>query len=204
MHLMDLLVPLVEVQCRVARGKVRMLGLEERIRLSVGDAARLDQVRDRQAGFTKVVSLDSAYHYNTRRAFLEQARDRLLAGGGGRICLSDIILWKRPTTVLGRVLLKVACKATNIPEENLVEGEEYERMLEAVGYRGVRVEFIEEHVFIGLAKFIQRHEERLWSLIRPNLWLRYRVMAAGLRVIHEQRVLRYVIVTATCGDQDPS
>lgn len=188
----------------MAREKVKALGLEAQIRLYVGDATRLDLLPDggtqspAHGGrvFTKVISLDSAYHFNTRRAFLAQARERLVEGDGSRICLADMFMWHRPTSLIGRILLKVACAGTHIPEGNLVEEGEYRKTLESAGFREVQMEFIEHHVFIGLARFLGRHEKEIGDLTRPNLWMRYRVTGAVLKALHDYKVLRYAIVTA--------
>jgi len=170
-------------------------GLQQSIRLYVGDAVRLHALSDPLQVFDKVISLDSAYHYRTREAFLTQALQKLKPGG--RICLADIILWQNPSSLGGRLLLKAACKVTGVPEENLVDFDAYKATFSSLGYRDLQASFIEENVFAGLAVFIERHQVALGPFVRPNLWTRYKVFSWILRAIHENKVLRFVIVTAT-------
>jgi SAM-dependent methyltransferase len=206
----------------VAREKVQARGLEEKIQLHVGNAVELDKLMDLlpveptgtasrgkeekgggggggggkgRGGFDKVISLDSAYHYKTRRVFLEQAMKVLKVGG--RICLADLILWKKPKSLQGKLLLKIVCRVVGIPEENLVDSDEYIAMFYSLGYKDIQVRFIEEYVFIGLSKFLNKHQADLGDLVRPNLWTRYNVMSRILKTIHDHKVLRFVIVTAT-------
>jgi cyclopropane fatty-acyl-phospholipid synthase-like methyltransferase len=151
-----------EFQVEIARQRVREAGLEERIDLQVGDATRIAFGEER---FDKVLALESAFHFRTRRRFFDEAF-RVLRPGG-RLATADIILMP------GRRVGWPFTSAWQIPKENLCDREQYAEHLREAGFVGVEVRSIREHVY---PPFLERLGERLEHpevRSRMNPMLRY-------------------------------
>lgn len=101
--------------------------------------------------FDTILALDCAYHFKTRRAFLQQAHDRL--NSGGSVALADICFapgalqtgWTRFVTAVLRLM----------PRENMVSTDEYVAQMRLIGYTDVRLEDITVDVFPGFIKFLR-------------------------------------------------
>lgn len=133
------------VQVRAARQRVEAAGLADRIDLRVADAVATPF----EAGsFDKVVALESAFHFPSRRQFFEEAH-RVLRPGG-RIGLADFVDAPSRSGSRGirqRLARFAGVLSWQIPTRNLVSRERYEEDMRSCGFRNVRVESIGEHVF---------------------------------------------------------
>jgi SAM-dependent methyltransferase len=78
---------------------------EERCRVLQGDAIQLPFAAN---AFDLVLSLDSAYHYDTRNKFIQEAGRCLVSGG--RLALGDICLSREVESWYGRLVLWVSRK----------------------------------------------------------------------------------------------
>jgi len=125
-------------QQAIAARKVNEMGLADDIRLHVGDATLLDKVLPVQSKVDVVVALDTAYHFNTRRAFVKQAYERL--NPGGRIVMADIILGPNATRA-GWWKVRLLSLMGGMPLDNLVQRDEYEARLGAQGFTDIEVCF---------------------------------------------------------------
>lgn len=97
--------------------------------------------------YTSVLALDCAYHFDTRRAFLEQAFACLVPGG--RIALTDLCFTH------GLLTFRTKMRAFGtMPWNNIITNEEYVATLRTIGYTDVVLEDISEHVFPGLIQFL--------------------------------------------------
>lgn len=135
-------------QVRVARERVRRLGLEERIDLREGSATATGLP---DACCDVVTAVECAFHFNTRERFFAEAA-RLLRPGG-RLVLADSIPagpdpnpWRHPVRAL---LSGVARAALAVPRANIYPREVYATKLAAAGFEAVRVESIRDQVFPG-------------------------------------------------------
>ncbi|KAI9189514.1 hypothetical protein H9P43_000947 [Blastocladiella emersonii ATCC 22665] len=151
------------LQAAIARQRVQALGLGAHIRLHTGDATQIAASfaalhPPPPATVDAVVSIDSAYHYNPRSAFFEQAYTLLsssttsttstsTASMHPRIVLADLIL---PATWQGRAVARVL----GIPVANLGGVLEYEAALTAAGFTNVAIHDISHAVFPGLTEFL--------------------------------------------------
>lgn len=132
----------------VARARVRARGLEDRVDLRVGSATELPLD---DASVDKVVALESAFHFDTRERFFDEAL-RVLRPGG-RIALADCIpyLGERPQGLVQRL----GWRRWGIPAANMYDRDGYRERLEAHGFVETRIDSIRHHVFPGMHKYAE-------------------------------------------------
>ncbi|KAG0004052.1 hypothetical protein BGZ80_008908 [Entomortierella chlamydospora] len=181
------------------------------IQLHVADASKLPEflastpevfsrAQDHQDGrFTHVVSIDSAYHYNTRAQFLKNA-SLVLVPETGRLALADMILAKpAPTSGLGRAIFKAVFSAMEVPATNMKTMDEYKQDLMDAGFVDIEIECIEDRVFSGLAQYIQNQTGRLGGLVKPGVNWTYWGLCKGLWWLDRSKWLHFVVVKARNG-----
>jgi cyclopropane fatty-acyl-phospholipid synthase-like methyltransferase len=162
-------------QVEHARRRVSERGLEDRIQLHVGSACALPFGEER---FDRVLALESAFHFDPRRNFFDEAY-RVLRPGG-RIGTADILLMP------GRTVGWPFTTAWRIPRANVHDRHEYERQLLAAGFVNVRVRSIREHVYepflarlgprLQNPELVRRMNPLLRAVCRPT-WFTRAVLA---------------------------
>lgn len=150
-------------QFRIAKDRIASTPLEDRIQLVHGSADDLGQHIASDEIYDNIISIDSAYHYNTRWDFLRNAFQHLKPQGGC-IGLYDLCIdpeFLKSATPMQSTIFKFVCDAVRIPSENLVTAEEYGKKLAEIGYTNVELLNIDrEQVFGGLSKsFKAQYEE---------------------------------------------
>lgn len=118
--------------------------------------------------YTSILALDCAYHFDTRRTFLEQSFKCLAPGG--RIALGDLCFKAGSLSLGTRLMVSVM---ESMPRENVITDEQYVATLRGIGFVDVAMEDITEDVFRGFVaflrgrgfayRFIASHFERLVS-----------------------------------------
>ncbi|KAF5377499.1 hypothetical protein D9615_005348 [Tricholomella constricta] len=102
--------------------------------------------------FDRILALDCAYHFDTRRTFLQQSLRKLAPGG--RIALADICF--DPDIVLrSRKAWLMSSLLRLMPKENMVSSEGYKTQMVDMGYVDVQVEDITKDVFPGFVRFLK-------------------------------------------------
>jgi erythromycin 3''-O-methyltransferase len=101
----------------------------------------------RAGSYTHLMSIEGPEHFNTRRAFFDEAF-RVLRPGGV-MCLADYTVARAPRGPLERAVLAVTCRLWKVPEANVWTAPEYLRYLEAGGFRDVSLEHVGELTFPG-------------------------------------------------------
>ena len=156
------------------------------------------------SSFDMVISVEAAFHFPSRRKFLEHTR-RVLASGG-RVVLQDVLYlnqdatpWRPPGNSSQNVLDPVAL----IPPKNHLSGpEDYEALLHDVGFERCRIVDVTAE---GPRRF---YEHFLTHLADRETWDRYdpdhiRLLRIGARLFARQ--LNYcVLVSADApGSNEP-
>ena len=118
---------------KVARRRVRDIGLDANIRIHVGDGITYIQ---RYRNVDVILSIDTVLHLDSRRRFLTNAHTALRTGG--RLVISDQVL-REGEENYDKVMQFMANDSHEIPESNNVNLSE---LLESVNELGFRVERI--------------------------------------------------------------
>ncbi|KAG0355056.1 hypothetical protein BG005_006030 [Podila minutissima] len=150
----------------------------------------------RTKSFTHVLSIDSAYHYNTRAQFLNNAFS-VLTPGTGYLALADMILAKpAPTSAVGRYIFEAIFGAMEVPVVNMKTIEAYKQDLVDVGFVDIEIECVEDRVFSGLAAYIDGQTSRLGGLVKPGVNWTYWSLSKGLWWLDRSKWLHFVVVKA--------
>lgn len=102
--------------------------------MSVGSITPNTSLPHAAASFNKVLSVDAAYHFNTRERFVAEASRTLVTGG--RLVVADMIL-RAPFNSLSckqRACLRLVAALVGIPLVNMVDEVEYVDMLQRHGF----------------------------------------------------------------------
>jgi len=154
-----------DVRVQGAREYVSQEGLSDRIEVRIGDATALDFA---EARFDRVIAVECAFHFKTRRDFLREAF-RVLAPGGG-IGVADLILRKGADreAFLERVHVVGTDGSIDVPE-NVYDRDVYAETLRSVGFKSVQIEVITDRTL----PFFVRHLERLSRSTEGDAGMRF-------------------------------
>jgi ubiquinone/menaquinone biosynthesis C-methylase UbiE len=182
-------------QVRIARERVRRLGLTDHIDLRTGSATAMDLP---DASCDVVTAVECAFHFNTRADFFREAF-RILRPGG-RLVLADVIR-AAPRGVLCRRLQDFNwarfAQVLSIPQANADRRDAYTESLRATGFTDVEVTPITEHVFPGWHRALQQDPALLRRLPLAGR-LPYRLLQAfDWRAIYG--AFEYVLAVARKG-----
>lgn len=133
----------VNFQIQAGEKLIRNKWLQDRITLLQEDAVATS-FDDEQ--FDYIIAIESAFHFNTRKKFFDEAY-RLLRIGGG-IVLADCL---PPEPFLINETIEKAARDMAIPIENYYNISKYVHYLEEVGFANIQVEEITDEVLPGAA-----------------------------------------------------
>jgi ubiquinone/menaquinone biosynthesis C-methylase UbiE len=135
-------------QVRIARERVRRLGLADRVHLIEGSATEMPLP---DASCDIVTAVECAFHFHTRERFFAEAF-RVLRPGG-RLVLADVIRNAPEGDRLRRMVQDFNWRAFAqkfaVPAANADQREVYTGKVHAAGFTEVRVTSIREDVFPG-------------------------------------------------------
>jgi cyclopropane fatty-acyl-phospholipid synthase-like methyltransferase len=180
-------IDVTEVRLQHAREVIVRSGLADRIQIRFGDATALEF----DAGsFTRVIAVECAFHFQTRRDFFREAA-RVLTPGG-TLALTDVIPRRGidHREFLARVYPIGTGPDFNVPE-NVYDAEIYEAHLRSAGFDEVRLEVITDRTLPHFVDHLERLGHRLDA---DRARLLYRV-AERYRE-HLDAGLEYILVAA--------
>ncbi|KAI8090226.1 S-adenosyl-L-methionine-dependent methyltransferase [Gilbertella persicaria] len=136
--------------------------LQEHITLSCGSADDLQDHIPSTDSFDAIVSIDSAYHFDTRWDFLKNAFS-LLKSKEGKIGLYDLAIEAElleKATPLQKKLVEWICLSVHIPIQNLVTVDRYQEQMKTIGYDNIHIQALDKRqVFGGVSKSFQQQYE---------------------------------------------
>lgn len=143
---------------QIARGRQVLAAsrFAARVAFQQGSAVRIPQP---DASFDKVVSIEAAFHFPPRSAFLREAR-RVLRPGG-LLAIADLVPVP-PTNPLQRGILGVARRILQIPAQNVYGLDRYREELEDAGFAVESITSIRQHVFPHYPQWVLKHRTRHW------------------------------------------
>jgi microcystin synthetase protein McyJ len=180
-------IDVTEVRLQHARQVIARNGLADRVRVRFGDATALEF---EEGTFTRVLAVECAFHFHTRRDFFREAA-RVLAPGG-TLALTDMIPRRGVDhrEFLARVYPVGTGPEFNVPE-NVYDADVYEGYLRAAGFDDVRLEVVTERT---LPRFVD-HLECLGLQVGGERASLLRKVAEKYRE-HLGAGLEYVLVSA--------
>jgi microcystin synthetase protein McyJ len=142
-------VNVTELHVKVAAQRVAARGLQDRIDLRLASATELPL---EASSLDKVVALETAFHFDTRERFFEEAA-RVLKPGG-YIATADCMpfVGERPAGLVNYL----GWRRWGVPPANIYDREEYARKLASKGFVDIEVESIRNHVFPGMHRYSEQ------------------------------------------------
>jgi microcystin synthetase protein McyJ len=141
-----------EVRIQDAQEYIAANGLADTIQVRLGDATALDFPAE---AFIRVLAIECALHFNTRRDFLREAA-RVLAPGG-TLAMTDIIPRRGVDRAqyLARVHFPANSDGSLDVPENVYDADTYAAYLREAGFTDVRVEAITDRTMRPFADYLE-------------------------------------------------
>ena len=179
------------------RGRIGDTTLE----LRRGSATALRQCGLAPRSVDRVVCVDCAYHFRLRQDFLAEAALCLRQEGVlaiADICLSSVWWMSRSAAqaLLFSCAWRLIAALTGIPRTNLWDEREYSERLHAAGFKDIKFTFVEQHVFDGFARFVERQREDLAGVVNRGAFDHFSGAAWLCRWAARSKAIRYVILSA--------
>lgn len=175
---------------RIEQGKAHVAkhGLSSMIDLRVGDATKLAFA---DASFDKVIAVECAFHFETRRDFMREAF-RVLAPGG-TLVLTDLI--PRRGKDMSALQINNKAAATHLQLYNTVnayDADVYAGYLRESGFGAIRIDSILDYTLVPFVPALHRHADRTRARANAEGIHRHATRLGELVEAGED----YVIVTA--------
>ncbi len=142
------------------------------------------------ASFDRVLSLESAFHYDSREDFFREAF-RVLEPGG-RLAVADIVP-REDRKLRHRVGALFGSAFWQIPSKNMYPAREYERKLRAAGFSNVSITDVGPRVFAPFARYARERLKDPELKRRMTPFVRW---AYALSVVDSDWGADYIIAVA--------
>lgn len=179
-------------QIQTAQDRARDLGLESRCIFQLANATKLPFAN---RSFDVVFALESAFHFDTRQAFLNEAF-RVLRPGG-RLVMADLLGDVSALAPHERMLARIGLNFWKMPAANMYPAPELARRLGSLGFQNINVESIWDRVHPHYIRFARKALESDEIKRRMNPLLRRMLLfSAKSRLKMNRRPMDYVIASA--------
>ena len=169
-----------------ARKLIEKNGLSDKIKFNVGNACCLEYEKE---SFDTVISLESAFHYEPRTKFFDEASRILMPGG--KLVIGDIVM-RHECGVLGKYASYVAADFLKVPSCNDQDLVQWLEQLERSGFN-VEYEKITDDTFVPYFDYIVNEFDHESPIIR---WGYY--FAVSLWRLICRKCLPFDYVVAVC------
>jgi cyclopropane fatty-acyl-phospholipid synthase-like methyltransferase len=180
------------VQTARAEQTVAAEGLRTSILLREADATELPYA---EASFDAVLSIEAAFHFNTRAQFLREAW-RVLRPGG-TLAMTDLCAAAGPMEWMARVQSWIGRAFWQIPRQNMHDSREYAAQLDAAGFTGASVTSIWPDVYPRFIEFARARlrDPELRSRMNP-VFHAFLSASANARKRVRPSLMDYILVSA--------
>ncbi len=142
--------------------------------------------------YSKVVSLDAAYRFQTRPRFLKRAFDALEPGG--LLAVADIALV--PGAHRGRRAFVQFCRMGKIPPENQVDINSYTNTLSRIGFVDIKTTFLEREVLGGFSNAALMSPASVYPHLPKKTWPEVTFVALMLAYFFRCGLLHFIVLSA--------
>jgi cyclopropane fatty-acyl-phospholipid synthase-like methyltransferase len=157
-------------------------GLSEKAKVILGSATDMPFA---DASIDRIISIEAAFHFETREVFLNEVI-RVLKPGG-ILSMADLIVCK-PKNLLQKLFVKSIMKTLYVPAKNIYDYKDYVELMQQCGLEILHIESLNKEVIIPFRK---------WFWKRPiSVFLKYNLLwsVAGLGFMFAK--LDYIRVVA--------
>lgn len=184
-------VNVTEHHLEFARASAEERGVQDTVSFRFGDATRLPF--DDQS-FDKVIALESAFHFDSREAFLGEAA-RVLKPGG-RLTLADVVPLQPKK---GQIRKYVASKLWLVPPANNYGPDEYAHKLQEAGFEHIELRSVGDEVYPGYVDWTLSPEnlKRLNQQLGVTKATLYRWQTQLLGSLFQSGQLDYFLISAS-------